>query len=179
MSNRPEPQVLDGLHGPTVAPSAPQPETAPAAPFARPKKKTPPPPDPDLVRYNSRYLGYRVQITAPADVFEPATGRVIRARPVVAQFSAGRYETKDPEIIAVLDKSARCGLGLDFWRAELQEKANAAKAVAAAVTAINSVTGLTPEQKATVEALTGVLQESMVGTGFELPPAHIGALPGV
>ena len=77
------------------------------------------------VAYGSSIKHYRVQITAPYDIHNAATGRVTKAEPKVAQFREFAFIASDPEIIKELDKIA--GIGKKLWR-----QADLTKAVAAA-----------------------------------------------
>lgn len=174
MSNREAPQVQTGPRGPVVPASVPA--SAEPAPAASPKRKPVPPRDPALRAFRSRYTGYRIQITSPADQFEPATGRVIKGVPVVAQFQGGYYETKDPEILKVLLNSKRCGPGLDFWPEELQQKQEADVAVREALAKVKAVRGLPADQQAVLAALAESLESAVVGPGFEMPPTNLSAV---
>jgi len=80
----------------------------------------------------SAYRRYRIQVTSPADVLDPATGRIVRGRPIVAQFEDWNYwnDAKDPGVKRLTDEALqsnpRCGLQSDFWLAsEQKEKAQA------------------------------------------------------
>lgn len=180
MSNRQEPQIQSGPRGPLGSPAAPSQEAgasavSAASVFAPRKKKPAAPPDPNVIRFRSRYSGYRIQITAPADVFEPASGRVIKGRPKVAQFRGGYFETKDPETLKVMLDSGKFGLGNDFWRVEDQEKHEANVAMQEAAMKVAAVKGLPVEQQAVVDALLDQLRSAVAGPNFELPPTSVGA----
>lgn len=74
--------------------------------------------------YHTTHAGLIVQITSPADRFDPSTGGTIRARPVKAVFEAigagtlGEYRTSDPEIQKELESNPRFGLDRSYWRAD-------------------------------------------------------------
>lgn len=176
MSNREAPQVVSGPRGPVNPSPGPASAESQAVLAASPKRKPVPPPDPAVRAFRSKYTAYRIQITSPGDEFDRSTGRVIKGRPVVAQFQGGRYETKDPEILKVLLDSKRCGLGLDFWPEELQQKAEANVAVAQALEKVKAVRGLPVDQQAVLDALAESLQSAVVGPGFEMPPTNLSAV---
>lgn len=76
--------------------------------------------------YLSPFPSYCVQITAPADVVDPATGIKTRGRPTKAQFSEGRYvnNARDLKLRAFIDERlqensrfGRPGSGADYWLA--------------------------------------------------------------
>jgi len=79
--------------------------------------------------YASAHKGYRVQITAPADVVDPYTGRRQQGKPIVAQFRDWHYvnDAKDPAVRRMVDEALqsnpRYGLRLDFWLVEAQRQA--------------------------------------------------------
>lgn len=70
------------------------------------------------VVFQSRFYGYRYQISAPADVYNPATGEVTKGRPKAAQFTQGEFRTSDPEVVARMKRAPEYGIGRDFWDAE-------------------------------------------------------------
>jgi hypothetical protein len=70
---------------------------------------------PEEVVLNSKYRNYIFQITSPAPIFDPASGRVLDVRPKAAKFQNGEYRTRDAEVIAVM--KADRGYGVDFWDA--------------------------------------------------------------
>lgn len=80
--------------------------------------------------YVSKFRRYRVQVTAPADVVDPLTGRKTRGVPVKAQFEDGVYvnDTKDLELRAKIDTYlqenpyfGKYGSAAEFWLASDQE----------------------------------------------------------
>lgn len=170
MSRRAAPQVVTGSRSPldrtaaqpaNVAESELQRQLAAVATFAggAPAKE-------GEVVYQSRYFAYRYQITAPADLFNPATGVVTRARPVTAQFAEGVYRTSDPAIIERLDSSPECGVGKDFWRAEEMKKAALEKQVQS-LTATVAAAG----DPKLIERVVADLMPLLGKTEFELPAA--------
>ncbi len=74
------------------------------------------PASPQEVVFHSRYRNYIVQITSPAPIFDPATGRVLDVRPKAAKFQNSEYRTKDAEIIAIMKDNR--SFGSDFWDAD-------------------------------------------------------------
>ena len=86
--------------------------------------------------YASAHKSYRIQITSPADVVDPYTGRRQQGRPVVAQFRDWYYvndaaNLDDRKMIDdALQSNPRFGMTLDFWKVEDQRKAALDKKVA-------------------------------------------------
>lgn len=62
------------------------------------------------VTFTSRWRRHRIQITSPADQFEPSTGKILRGRPVVAQFDNFTFTTSDKMIVNALRKTAKYGI---------------------------------------------------------------------
>jgi hypothetical protein len=119
--------------------------------------------------YHSHTTGLIVQITSPADRFDPATGSIVRAHPIKAQFQAvgegalGEFRTKDPEVMRVLEANPRYGLGRSYWRAD-EFMAKARESMRQQVKS-----QLTSDP----ELLAEVLQEvGSAGGEFELPPSQ-------
>ena len=87
--------------------------------------------DSSEIVYESAVKNYRIQITSPFDIVDPAKGRVTPAKPLVAQFRdfvfiADSSKEHGPEIIEELDRVA--GLGKKIWRqTEMTEAVAAAK----------------------------------------------------
>jgi hypothetical protein len=73
---------------------------------------------PGEVVYQSKASNFRVQITAPASIFNPQTGRIEDQRPKAAKFSGGIFRTTDPETIAVIESLRGYGVNRDVWRVE-------------------------------------------------------------
>ena len=68
--------------------------------------------------YISMYPGYMVQLSAPADIIDPVTGKKTVGRPIVARFFEGRYVNNARD-----DKRKYDGLTLrEFIDRELQGK---------------------------------------------------------
>lgn len=170
MSNRAAPEVVTGLRAPTDRGGVQvQPEveselkrklSAVAALAKGPTAK------PGEVIYQSRAFAYRFQVTAPADRIDPATGVLVRSRPVNAQFHQGQYRTSDPTVIARLDSSPDCGVGRDFWRAEEMQKAALDKQVEN-LTATVAASG----DPALIERVVSELMPLVGQKEFDLGPA--------
>lgn len=75
------------------------------------------------VTFTSRYGRHRIQITAPADIYNPATGRIVRGRPKVAQFDNYTFTTSDVEIVESLRAHRLYGFEL-FEAAVMQQAAD-------------------------------------------------------
>ena len=102
-------------------------------------------------RFQSRYPNYRVQITSPSDSYDPVSGIVKRARPIVAQFRDGFYSpdldrtAEDPNMIdGRLRESRFFGVGNDFWDAEELHQAAQEAAVRQLIEVVQSAS---PEQQ--------------------------------
>lgn len=67
--------------------------------------------------FESRYSQLMIQITAPSDKYDVATGILVRANPVVAKFNLGEYRTRDPYIVQRIKESKSWASG-DVWSAE-------------------------------------------------------------
>jgi hypothetical protein len=124
---RQDPDVLAGTRGPRtdriedMRQAAERAETEPVQVGPRRKQGT---------VYVSKFRRYRVQVTAPADVVDPLTGRKTRGIPVVAKFDEGVYvnDTKDLTQRAAIDTFlqenpyfGKYGSGAEFWLADDQE----------------------------------------------------------
>jgi hypothetical protein len=116
-----QPQVRAGLVGPNTVREEPSLDPlAKAAQNARDAR----PAAPQEVVFQARAKNYIFQITAPAPIFDPATGRVLEGRPRAAKFQASEYRTSDPETIAIMKADRAYGVGRDFWDvAEMQQRA--------------------------------------------------------
>jgi hypothetical protein len=118
------------------------------------------------VVYHTEHAGLIVQITSPADRFDPSTGSVLRARPVKAVFEPvgdtkmGEYRTRDADIIRELEGNPRYGLGKSYWRADQF----ASRARAAMKDSIKSQLQGDP-------ALVAEVLQELNGSEFELPAA--------
>lgn len=98
--------------------------------------------------YLSMYPGYMVQISAPADVTDPLTGRKTIGRPVVAKFVEGRYvnNARDKKLRAYIDEEmqrktrfGKPGTGADYWLAEDAIRMTRAAAKASALATLRSM----------------------------------------
>lgn len=117
----------------------------------------------------SRYNSLRVQVTAPADRVDPATGRTIIARPKVAQFKDGVFKTSDADTIEWLTGHPNFGLGRDFWLAAEAQKRAEEKQYSDMLRAVKSN-----------PALADRLLGDLTGDTFTVPPVEkpAEALPG-
>jgi hypothetical protein len=98
--------------------------------------------------YLSAYPAYCVQITAPADLTDPVTGRKTIGRPMKAMFANGRYvnNARDKKVRAHIDevlqsnsRFGRPGSGTDYWLAEQAIRMAQAAAKASALTLLKSM----------------------------------------
>jgi len=92
-------------------------------------KQLQPPTDPKARRkwkFRSKNTNHRVQLITTLDVIT-AGGRVQKGKTIAAQFRMGYFETENPEYAAILFDNKNCGLGMDYWDAELEDH-EAAKA---------------------------------------------------
>lgn len=121
--------------------------------------------------YMSAFPAYCVQITAPADVTDPLTGRKTIGRPVKALFTEGRYvnNAKDPRkvydsvdkdgrpikitmrewIDEALQKNSRFGRpgsGADYWLAEDAIRMTKAAAKASAKETLRKLAQQNPDE---------------------------------
>lgn len=155
------PKVLDGTRGPRadrMDDMRAQSETvADYTPAEMPKV--------DGTVYLSMYPSYCVQITAPADVTDPITGRKTIGRPVKALFTEGRYvnNARDPKLRAHIDevmqsnsRFGKPGSGCDYWLAE--EAIRMTKAAAKA-NATATLKRLAQENRDEFKALIAELQQ--------------------
>lgn len=115
--------------------------------------------------YLSAFPAYCVQITAPADVTDPLTGRKTIGRPVKALFTEGRYvnNARDPKLRAHIDevmqsnsRFGKPGSGCDYWLAE--EAIRMTKAAAKA-NATATLKRLAQENRDEFKALIAELQQ--------------------
>lgn len=119
---RQKPVVMDGTRGPRaeyIDEVRARADEQPEMPRVMPKV--------DGTVYLSMYPGYMVQISAPADITDPFTGKKKIGRPVVARFENGRYvnNARDPELRKFIDtemqsktRFGKPGSGADYWLAE-------------------------------------------------------------
>lgn len=114
--------------------------------------------------YISKFRRYRVQITAPADVVDPATGRKIVGRPVTAKFEEGVW-TNDVKNLAERERIdsylqenpyfGKYGSGAEFWLASDQEQTVKAAKLRAARDTLKSLPA---------EAVSAFIREIQQGT---------------
>lgn len=125
---RQQPEVLDGFRGPRtdrmdkMREATDKAETEPAQLPAVKKQGT---------TYVSQFRRYRVQVTAPMDRIDPATGLREIGRPIVAQFEDGVYvnDHKDPKIKKLIDDQLQGNPffgkfgdgGAHYWLADTQQ----------------------------------------------------------
>lgn len=105
--------------------------------------------------YLSAYPAYCVQITAPADVTDPLTGRKTIGRPVKALFAEGRYvnNARDPKVRKHIDevmqsnsRFGRPGTGADYWLAADAVRAVEAAKKASALKTLRDIAKQSPEE---------------------------------
>ena len=77
-------------------------------------------------KFRSKNTNHRVQLITTLDTIT-AGGRVMKGKTIAAQFRMGLYETENPEHAEILFTNPNCGLGMDYWDAELEDH-EAAKA---------------------------------------------------
>jgi len=120
-----------------------------------------------------------VQVTAPADLVDPVTGRKTVGRPISARFQEGRYvnNARDPKVRAHVDEVLQAnsrfgkpGTGSDYWLADdaIRMTKAAAKANAAA-----TLRALASENRAEFDALVAELSQG--DATDEKMPAPAGA----
>lgn len=172
MSNR-NPSVASGARGPIARGTAVEREGA--AP-ARGRNAEVPVKE-GFKRYRSKASGYVLQITAPADTYNPSTGQTTKHLRKIAKFTPmanpvgearGEFETNDPQIIEKIERSRVFGRGLDIWLADDQDKAIATTKLDELARAIENL-GSGDLQKELLEKLN-----SVVATNFQLPPSGFG-----
>jgi hypothetical protein len=132
--------------------------------------------------YLSAFPGYMVQISAPADITDPFTGRKTIGRPVVARFTEGRYvnNARDPKLRAYIDEEmqrktrfGKPGSGADYWLAEDAVRMAQAAAKASAATTLRK---LAQQNPAELERLIAELKQgSDTDAVMPAPPAAPGA----
>lgn len=132
--------------------------------------------------YLSAFPAYCVQITAPADVTDPLTGRKTIGRPVKALFTEGRYvnNARDPKVRAHIDKvmqeNSRFGLpgrGADYWLAEAAIRMTKAAAKASAKQTLKQLARENPDE---LRQLVAELQQGeATDVVMPAPPAAPGA----
>jgi len=127
---RQEPEILDGIRGPRAdrieaMRQAAERESEPAQVPVRAAQR-------DGTVYISKFRRYRVQVTSPADIIDPLTGRKTRGVPVCAKFDEGVWvnDAKDLKLRAQIDEFlqqnpyfGRYGTNAEFWLASEQEAA--------------------------------------------------------
>ncbi len=129
--------------------------------------------------YLSAYPGYMVQISAPADVIDPFTGRKTIGRPVVAKFVEGRYvnNARDPKLRAYIDEEmqrktrfGKPGSGADYWLAEDAVRMARAAAKASASATLRQLAAQNPAE---LEQLIAELKQGS-DTDVKMPAAPAG-----
>lgn len=119
---RRQPQVRTGAIGPEADPHEQPSQDLLAAAVAQAKEARAA--APEEVVFHAKARNYMFQVTAPAPIFDPASGRILEARPKVAKFQNSEYRTKDAEVIAIMKNDRSYGIGRDFWdAAELATRA--------------------------------------------------------
>lgn len=164
-----KPTVMDGTRGPRAdhideirARAAEEPDIAQGL-TAVPKV--------DGTVYLSPFPSYCVQVTAPADLTDPITGRKTIGRPIKALFQEGRYvnNAKDPKVRAhideVLQSNSRFGLpgsGADYWLAAAAIRMTKAAAKASAMRTLRELAKQNPGE------LSRVLSELQQGDAADV-----------
>lgn len=127
-------------------------------------------------RYRSKAANYRLQVTSPADTFNPSTGQTTRHLRKIAVFTPlehpigaarGELETNDPQVIEKIEKSKFFGPGLDMWLADTQDRSIAESKIGELSRAIENL-GSPELQKELLEKLN-----SVVAVNFQLPPTRV------
>ena len=129
--------------------------------------------DQNRVTYQSRAGSYRLTLEAPADTFDPLTGKRTYHRGVTWRFNNGVFVSTDPREQEIAE--SRKSYKVDFWRASDAARADIKKAVAALVQTIKGA----PEKIR--EEIMGELTAG--AEGFSLPevapdPASEGSADG-
>lgn len=144
------PKVLDGTRAPRadrLDDMRAMADAQPEAPSVMPKV--------DGTVYLSPFPSYCVQITAPADLVDPVTGRKTVGRPVKALFQEGRYvnNARDPKVRKHIDdvmqsnsRFGRPGSGADFWLAEEAVRMTQAAAKANATATLKRLAAERPDE---------------------------------
>lgn len=144
------PKVLDGTRAPRadrLDDMRAMADAQPEMPSAMPKV--------DGTVYLSPFPSYCVQITAPADLVDPVTGRKTVGRPVKALFQEGRYvnNARDPKVRKHIDdvmqsnsRFGRPGSGADFWLAEEAVRMTQAAAKANATATLKRLAAERPDE---------------------------------
>lgn len=105
--------------------------------------------------YVSQFPSYCVQITAPADLIDPVTGRKTIGRPVRAQFAEGRYvnNARDPKVRKHIDevmqsnsRFGRPGSGADYYLADEALRMSRAAAKANATATLRQLAKQNPDE---------------------------------
>lgn len=162
------PEVVTGLRQPTREAVEKSIASAMAneAPTAQARRT---PISPEGTVYESLYSRYRIQITAPAVVKDPQTGRETRVPPVVAQFEEGVYVNKerDPkkrkEYDRYIQENPFYGLGRHFWLQSERVERDKAVSTAQAKQVLSSLPKAELERQVQELILSGALD-------IKLPP---------
>lgn len=144
------PKVLDGTRGPRadrIDDMRAQADMVPEPLREMPKV--------DGTVYLSLYPGYMVQISAPADLTDPLTGRKTIGRPIVARFEEGRYvnNARDPKVRRYIDEEMQRktafglpGSGADYWLAEAAVRMTLAAEKASAKATLRKLAQQNPDE---------------------------------
>lgn len=172
-----QPKVLDGTRGPRadrVDEMRAQSEETFAPSLDIPKI--------DGTVYLSQYPGYMVQISAPADLVDPVTGRKTIGRPITARFSEGRYvnNARDPKVRKHIDdvmqansRFGKPGSGADYYLAAEAMRMSQAAAKANAKATLRQIAKQNPEELK--QLLAELTQGSDTDVTMPAPPAGVGA----
>lgn len=131
--------------------------------------------------YLSPFPSYCVQITAPADITDPITGRKTIGRPTKALFKEGRYvnNARDKKVRAHIDevlqsnsRFGKPGTGSDFWLASEAVRMTQAAAKASALDTLRAIAKQSPEE------LTKFLSELQQGDATDVVMPAVPSAPG-
>lgn len=170
------PKVLDGARGPRADRFDDMRAQSEAAFDATPSEA----PKVDGTVYLSAYPGYMVQISAPADIVDPLTGRKTIGRPVVARFVEGRYvnNARDKKLRAYIDEEmqrktrfGKPGSGADYWLADDAIRMAQAAAKAGALATLRSL-----PREAVNEFLAELKQGDATDVTMPAPPSAPGVM---
>ena len=126
----------------------------------------------------SAFPSYCVQITAPADLTDPLTGRKTVGRPVKALFQEGRYvnNARDPKVRAHIDevmqsnsRFGKPGSGADYYLASEAMRMSQAAAKANATATLRQLAKQNPDELK--QLLAELTQGSDTDVKMPAPPA--------
>ena len=154
MIRRETPEVISGARGPRDVRDAQAAEAKSKRPLGT---KAPV----GKVRFQSRYANLRIQVSAPADIRDPFTGRITPGRPKAAQFRDHNYDVAETDSDQLQFLKDHPAYGRTFWLLSDIVEAARKEQVASTKRQLEA----DPEFRA---AILEALKESNVGE-FELP----------